>query len=163
MNKKKYSGIVSGLFQRKKPSPDVFYNTGGRCGVLCDKNQQPVLFKYLTKEKPCKGYGYFEYVIRELEPYRIYVYHQSGIKSPTDTNLNILYKCGTKIETFMHHNCIALDRRVISAGTIEFFKSTRNVRVSNASGHYLPSQESLEWLIYLLELLNYKVTEISYF
>ncbi len=62
MNKKKYSSIVSGLFQRKKPSPDVFYNTGGRCGILCDKNQQPVLFKSLTKEKPCKGYGYFEYV-----------------------------------------------------------------------------------------------------
>jgi len=158
---KKYPEIMSGA----KPDPEwIYYNKEGPCEQLCDRNGKPIEFKYLTTRKPTNGYGYFDYVIRELEPNRIYVYHYTNIKYPNDfKNINKEFICKTGKEEFMHHNCIALDRRVICAGSIEFYPKSRDVKISNASGHYHPHKNCLKWTTYLLNNLGYNVKELYVF
>ena len=162
---KKFPTITQGLLGEKKPDPRwIYYNTKEPCDILCDRKGKPIEFKFLTKRKPTNGYGYFDYVIRELEPYRIYVYHYSDVKYPDDFgNLNKEFSCKTGIPEYMHHNCIAKDRRVICAGSIEFYPKTRDVKISNASGHYLPHESCLTWTEYLLNNLGYNVKDIYIF
>ena len=157
--------MKSELFGAKKPDPAwIYHNHREPCGLICDEDGKPITFKFLTKQKPTNGYGFFDYVIRELEPNRIYVYHYRNVKHPTDfDNMNMEFNCKTGKVQKMHHNCIALDQRVICAGSIEFFPKTRDVNISNASGHYFPNKGCLEWTTYLLNNLGYNVKEIFLF
>ena len=161
------NNILSGLFGAMKPDPSwIYYNTGLPCGLICDKNGKVINFDILGKRKPVKGFGYFVYVIRELEPKRIYIYHFHKIKSEKDfSNVSNFteFDCKTKKDKIVNHNCLGLDRRVICAGEITFYPNTRDVKISNASGHYFPKEESLQYTIYLLNNLNYKVKEIDLF
>jgi hypothetical protein len=151
---KGFPGIVSGLFQQVKPDPNfIYFNYYELCGNICDKNGKLIKFNYLTKRKP--KYGNYDYVIRELEPKRIYLYPINEIS--TETN------CITGKPKTMHHNCIALDRRVICAGSIEFLPRSRNVKISNYSGHYLPNKDCLDYFEYLLNNLGYNVIQRLYF
>ena len=156
--------LISKMFQIKVNPDFIYYNHYGLCGNICDQFGNPIKFRSLTKEKPVRGYGYCLFVIRELEPTTIYIYHFSNVKHPEDfDNMNNEFDCVTRKPKVVHHNCIALDRRVISAGTIEFYSKTRNVKISNQSGHYFPNEKSLEYVTYLLNNLGYNVKEIELF
>ena len=133
-----------------KPDPSWMYSNihSDTCKDICDTNGKQIKFEYLTKRNGPK-HGSYLFVIRELEPNRIYMYNQN----------EKIYNCKTGKERTINHNCLALDRRVICAGDIEFIPKTKNVIISNASGHYIPKIESLEYLNYLLSNLGYKVID----
>ena len=130
-----------------KPDPQWIYsNEGNESCIPCDSNKKPFKFEFLTKKKPINGT--YTYVIRELEPKRIYL-----------ENRKIIYDCKTGKERILNHNCIALNRRVICAGDITFIPYSRGVTVSNASGHYLPNIDCLNYLQHLLSNLGYQVLD----
>ena len=90
----------------------------------------------------------YTFVIRELEPNKIYIHKQNSDKY-YDIN-------GNKLT--VHHNCLALNRRVITAGDITFIKGGSAV-ITNCSGHFFPKYESLSYLYHLLTNLGYTVID----
>ena len=133
-----------------KPDPDfIFYNyyQHHQCKKLFHSNGKELKFSFLTKKTP--PVGEYIFVIRELEPTRIYLHN----------NKDLYYKdINGKIQT-VHHNCLALNRRVISAGSIQFINKSKSVVITNSSGHYFPTYESLSYLNYLLSNLGYNVID----
>ena len=138
-----------------KPKKEWLYSNKlkhHQCPVMCDENGKIIKFKYLTKKKPPSGV--YIYVIRESEPERIYIHPDS---EPA-------YNCETgKVET-VHHNCLAQEQNIICGGDIEFYEDvhgieTRIVKVSNASGHYYPHEDCLEYVTQLLTKMRYYVID----
>jgi hypothetical protein len=130
-----------------KPDPIFIYPNYYQeiCPQLYHRNGKKLVFNHLK----CKiTPGEYMFVIRELEPNRIYIHKID--------NHVFFNACGKEI--VVHHNCLALDRRVISAGSITFIKGKRAV-ITNCSGHYFPSYESLSYLNYLLSNLGYIVID----
>ena len=130
-----------------KPDPAWVYGNYqmDTCTDICDFSGKPFKFEYLTKKKPTNGV--YIYVIRELEPRRVYLENKK------------IFNCKNKKERILNHNCLALNRRVICAGDITFIPNSRGVFISNASGHYLPNIECLNYLQHLLDDLGYQVLD----
>jgi len=115
------------------------------CTDICDSSGKSIKFEYLTKKKPI--HGNYIYVIRELEPNKIYLENKK------------IFNCKTGKERILNHNCVALNKPVICAGDITFIPYSRGVIITNASGHYLPNIDSLNYLQQLLDGLGYKVLD----
>jgi hypothetical protein len=166
LEKKFPSMGIDRLFGKQKLPHALFSNyPNDICPPLCDEHGNVIKFKRLTTTRPCKAFGFFEFVIRQSEPYSIYTFHYKKRKSYDDySNMDKVYNCKTMKQRDMHHNCIARNENVISAGGLYFSpdSKSRSVIITNESGHYFPSKESIDHVIHILkDLLGYTVEAVQ--
>jgi hypothetical protein len=130
-----------------KPDPDFIYHNYYQdiCPQLYHSNGKRLTFSYL---KPKITPGEYIFVIRELEPNKVYIHKMDN---------KLYYNINGQLQT-VHHNCLALNRRVITAGSITFIKGGSAV-ITNCSGHFFPKYESLSYLYQLLTKLKYIVID----
>jgi hypothetical protein len=156
---------IDRLFGKQKLPHVVFSNyPNDICPPLCDEHGNVINFKRLTMKRPCKAFGFFEFVIRQSEPYSIYTFHYKKRKSYEEISMDKVYNCKTMKQRDMHHNCIARNENVISAGGLYFSpdSKSRSVIITNESGHYFPSKESVDHVIHILtDLLGYTVEAVQ--
>jgi hypothetical protein len=131
-----------------KPNTHLVYSNIHKdtCTDICDHLGKSIKFDYLKKYNHPKN-GTYLFVIRELEPNRIYICNDK----------TKIYNCKSGKERTINHNCLALDLNVICAGDITFIN--KSVIISNASGHYIPNVDCLNYLNYLLSKLGFSVID----
>ena len=134
------------------PSKSIYKNREGDiCPRLC-YNGIPIIYSILTTK--CPKIGNYLFVIRQNEPNNIYYY---------TADLNIVMEttnCSTGNKKVVHHNCLANNENVICAGELQFIGS-RNVILLNASGHFYPDYECLDYISCLLNDMKYKVLDLQ--
>ena len=113
---------IERLFGKQKIPHALFSNyPNDICPPLCDEYGNIINFKRLTATRPCKAFGFFEFVIRQSDPYSIYMFHYKKRKSYDDYTLEEVYNCQTKKKRNVHHNCIARNENCEISCVMSFF------------------------------------------